>query len=70
MDDLARYNQQRWEELARKGVMFSRPWLDLTAETARQRVDPEGRMDGVAGRDVLLLAGGSSRRRLRCWGRA
>jgi SAM-dependent methyltransferase len=58
MDELARYNQERWEELARNDVMYSRPWLDLTAGTARQRVDPEGKMDDPAGKDVLLLAGG------------
>jgi len=58
MDDVARYNQDRWNALVRAGVSFSRPWLDLDAATARERVDPEGMMGEVAGRDVLCLAAG------------
>jgi len=58
VDEIARENRERWEELARERVGFSVPWLDLDAETARRRVDPEGMLDGVAGRDVLCLAGG------------
>ena len=58
MDDIARYNRERWNALVRAGVGFSRPWLDLDETTARQRVDPEGMMRGVAGRDVLCLAAG------------
>jgi len=58
MDDVARYNQQRWEELAQANVQYSRPALDLDADSARAMVDPEGVMADVAGRDVLCLAGG------------
>ena len=58
MDDLARFNKERWEELAREGIGFSRPMLDLTPTSARALVDPEGKMGEVAGRDVLCLAGG------------
>ena len=29
LDDLAQYNHDRWEELARAGIAFSRPALDL-----------------------------------------
>ena len=57
-DDIARYNKERWEELAREGVVFSRPILDLTIESARALVDPEGMMGKISGRDVLCLAGG------------
>jgi SAM-dependent methyltransferase len=58
MDDVARFNKERWEELAQRGVMYSRPKLHLDEASARETVDPEGRMDESAGRDVLCLAGG------------
>ena len=59
MDDVARYNQARWEELARAGVAFSRPALGLDADSARRLLDPEAVLLGdVAGREVLCLAGG------------
>jgi SAM-dependent methyltransferase len=55
LDPLAQHNQQRWEALAQAGVEFSRPWLDLTPKDARQKLDPEGMMGDVAGREVLCL---------------
>ena len=58
MDDVANFNKERWEELARKGVMYSRPKLHFDERLARRTVDPEGKMDDPAGRDVLCLAGG------------
>ena len=58
MDELARYNKERWEELAEAGVIYSRPKLDLDAASARAMVDPEGKLGETAGRDVLCLAGG------------
>ena len=58
MDDIARYNKERWEELARANVGFSRPYLDLDLTSAREAVDPEGMIDTFAGKDVLCLAGG------------
>ena len=58
MDDLAKYNKERWEALAKAGIAFSRPMLDLDARSARGLVDPEGMMDDPRGRDVLCLAGG------------
>jgi len=58
MDDLARYNRERWEELAQAGIDYSRPALDLADGSARAMVDPEGMMGEAAGRDVLCLAGG------------
>lgn len=33
-DDIARYNKERWEDLAAHSVPFSRPMLELTAESA------------------------------------
>lgn len=57
MDDLAAYNQQKWDELARRGVEFGRPLLDLTPETARGFLDPHGVLGELRGKDVLCLAG-------------
>ena len=58
LDDVARFNRDRWEDLARARVRFSQPWVDLDAASARVRVDPEGMLGDVAGFDVLCLAGG------------
>ncbi|MFQ5795764.1 MAG: class I SAM-dependent methyltransferase [Candidatus Bipolaricaulia bacterium] len=58
MDDIAKYNKERWEELAQANVEYSRPFLDLDPRSAREVVDPEGMMGEVAGKDVLCLAGG------------
>jgi SAM-dependent methyltransferase len=58
MDELTRYNQERWEALAQAGVDFSRPFLDLTPETAKACVDPEGMVEDFRDKDVLCLAGG------------
>jgi ubiquinone/menaquinone biosynthesis C-methylase UbiE len=58
MDDLANYNRERWNELVEANVAFSRPFLDLTEQTARQVVDPAGVMGEVAGKQVLCLASG------------
>ena len=58
MDELARYNKERWEELARENVPYSRPFFDLDERSARTHVDPHGMMGNIAGKDVLCLAGG------------
>jgi len=58
LDEVARYNKERWEALAQAGVMFSRPFLELEEAAARQAVDPQGVMGDVQGKAVLCLAGG------------
>lgn len=58
MDELAKYNKERWEELAQAQVAYSRPFLHLDATTARQVVDPQGFLGEIAGKQVLCLAGG------------
>jgi len=58
LDDLAHTNRQRWNNLAQAGVAYTRPFLDLDAERARQELDPFGVMGDVRARDVLVLAGG------------
>jgi SAM-dependent methyltransferase len=58
MDEVARYNYERWEALVRAQAVFTRPYLDLTETDARERIDPLGQVGEVAGKDVLCLAGG------------
>ena len=58
VDDLARTNRERWNELARQGVQYSRPWLNLDEPSARREVDPLGFIGDVRGKRVLCLAGG------------
>lgn len=58
MDDVRRYNIERWNALVDAGALFTRPYLNLDTEAARQRVDPEGMFGEMAGREVLLLASG------------
>jgi len=58
LDKASELNRQRWEALAQARVEGSRPWLNLTADTAREAVDPEGMMGRVRGKDVLCLAAG------------
>jgi SAM-dependent methyltransferase len=58
MDEVARYNRERWNELAKANVVFSRPYLDLSPQSARQVVDPQGMLGDTNGIDVLCLGGG------------
>ena len=58
VDELARHNRRRWNELAAAGVQYSRPWLDLDELKARQRVDPLGLLGDLNGRRGLCLAAG------------
>ena len=57
-DEVVRHSIERWDALAQAGAVFTRPWLDLDARTARQRLDPEGWLGELGGARVLLLAGG------------
>jgi SAM-dependent methyltransferase len=58
MDEIARYNQARWKALVEADALFTRPNLNLDAESAQILVDPEKRLGDLAGRDVLCLACG------------
>ncbi len=58
MDEIAAYNQARWKALVDADALFTRPLLDLDAESARRKVDQEGRLGDVSGKDVLCLACG------------
>lgn len=62
LDDVARHNQEQWDELARSRLEYTLPLLDLTQNEARRRVDPErilGKALGsFADKSVLCLATG------------
>src|SRR5262245_37596152 len=58
MDEVARYNQERWNELVEGGILYTRPFLDLTPASARMVVDPHGFIGEYAGKQVLCLAAG------------
>jgi SAM-dependent methyltransferase len=58
MDELAQFNRERWNALVTAGVEYSQPFLDLTPESARERVDEDGWLGDVAGKHVLCLANG------------
>lgn len=58
MDDIAKRLSQRWKVLTDHNAVWTRPLLDLTEETARQRVDPFGWFGELSGRNVLCLASG------------
>lgn len=58
MDEVAKYNRARWEGLVEANALFTRPYLDLTPDAARARLDPEGRLPDVRGQRVLCLASG------------
>ena len=58
MDEVANYNIERWKTLAEANALFTRPYLQLDAMAARAKLDAEGRLGEIQGKDVLCLAGG------------
>jgi ubiquinone/menaquinone biosynthesis C-methylase UbiE len=58
MDDVSKYNRERWNALASAHALFTRPDLKLDAISARHKLDPEGRLGELTGRRVLCLASG------------
>jgi len=58
MDQVARYNIERWQALVKAGALFTRPWLELDLASARERVDPKGLFGELGGKEVLCLASG------------
>src|SRR5919205_4400488 len=61
MDEIAEYNIERWRRLVEARALYTRPLLDLDAASARERLDPRGRLGELDGRRVLCLAGGGGR---------
>jgi SAM-dependent methyltransferase len=58
MDKIAQYLSARWRALAQANALFTRPYLDLDTDSARQKLDPYGRLGDLTGKRVLCLAGG------------
>lgn len=58
MDELSRFNRERWNGLVRAGVLYSRPKLELDEESAREMVDEAGLLGDIRGKKILVLAGG------------
>ena len=58
MDEVARYNVERWENLVQANALFTRPKLELNAELAREWLDSDAMFGDLRGKKVLLLAGG------------
>jgi SAM-dependent methyltransferase len=61
MDEIAEYNVERWRRLVEAGALYTRPLLNLDATSARETLDPRGRLGELSGRRVLCLAGGGGR---------
>lgn len=58
MDEIAEYNRARWKALVEADALFTRPNLNLDADSARRKIDAGGNLGDVRGKDVLCLAGG------------
>jgi SAM-dependent methyltransferase len=72
MDEIARKNRKHWEDLAGKGMEYTRPWLDLDPDLLRSfeagEIDilpepytyifPRSVFQGVGDKRVLCLASG------------
>jgi 2-polyprenyl-3-methyl-5-hydroxy-6-metoxy-1,4-benzoquinol methylase len=58
MDESTKYNMKRWKALVDANALFTRPALNLDLASAREKLDPEGRLGNVAGKEVLCLACG------------
>jgi SAM-dependent methyltransferase len=61
MDEVAKYNVERWRAMVESEALYTRPLLDLDEESARARVDGRGWLGDLAGRRVLCLAGGGGK---------
>lgn len=58
MDDIAKFNRKRWNDLVKADIVYSRPMLNLTQESALEVLDPYKVMGSVNGKNVLVLASG------------
>jgi ubiquinone/menaquinone biosynthesis C-methylase UbiE len=58
MDNVSNYNMKRWEALVKANALFTKPWLDLNADSAREQIDRWGLLGDLSGKEVLCLAGG------------
>lgn len=58
MDEVSKYNLERWNAMVEANAIFTRPILNLDLQTARDHIDEEGVFGDVAGKNVLCLASG------------
>jgi len=58
MKDFTEWNKKRWQELVANEVICSNPLWNITAEDARQRIDPHDLIGSLEGQKVLCLASG------------
>ena len=58
MDEAQEYNKRRWSGLVEARALFTRPWMEMTVESARDRIDRWEMLGDVTGKRVLCLAGG------------
>lgn len=56
MDEIAKYNRDRWKALVDANALYTRPTLDLDELKARAMVDPDGDLGDLSGKHVLCLA--------------
>ena len=61
MDEIAKYNVERWRALVEARALYTRPLLDLDEAAARALVDPRGWFGELKDRRVLCLASGGGR---------
>jgi SAM-dependent methyltransferase len=61
MDEVAKYNVERWRALVEARALYTRPLLNLDETSARELVDPRGWLGELSGRRVLCLASGGGR---------
>ena len=61
MDEIARYNRERWQGLTAADALYTRPRVDLDVESARMLADPNGMLGEVRGQRVLCLSGGGGK---------
>lgn len=68
MDEVSKYNLERWNAMADANAIFTRPKLDFDLQAARDHIDEEGVFGDVAGKNVLCLASGGGQQSI-CFGR-
>jgi SAM-dependent methyltransferase len=61
MDEIAKYNVERWRALVEADALYTRPLLNLDETSAREVVDPRGWLGELKGCHVLCLASGGGR---------
>ena len=58
VDEIGKFNQARWNDLAAQRIRHSRPYLDLNPKSARELIDQYNLLGDLKNKNVLLLAGG------------